>query len=168
MEMGCFASCCSDAWRSMLLPNIWAKPGTAAPRPAPITRPGTPNKPPRRWPACAPAIVAAMLGACSASAAGTWLMASPAAGSKPRSSYAFLTFSRLTCSGYFSAIVWPRSKPRLAASSGLPSKDSIPVRPEEMTFSNPLLSAAPIPVRWGSGALNALGNFCCALASASS
>ena len=67
---GCPRAICSSAWRSMLPPNCVSKEGTAAPAKPPTTVPTGPANDPRAAPARALPARAAMLGACSAKAAG--------------------------------------------------------------------------------------------------
>ena len=78
-------SICSSAWRSMLAPKSCAKDGATAPATPPAITPLGPNLAPAIAPALAEPSVAAIWGTCSATALGTWLRTSPAAGSKPRS-----------------------------------------------------------------------------------
>ena len=91
-----------------------------------------------------------MLGICSATAPGIWLIASPAPPSNPRSAYAFLTASKLAPGAKRCPMSSLRAKPRRAASSGDKTAASPAVWSLERTPSSPPRNAAPTPFS-GSG-----------------
>ena len=155
ISTGVPAAICSSARRSISCPNIGAASAAAPPRTPPTVAPtGPPNGAPAIEPSLAPVATAPSCAPCPASARGIWEIASPAAGSKPCSSYALRTAANDGPSPASRPISSPRSTPARAASSGDPVTASNAVRPLDSKDLPPRISSSStVDSRAGSGAL---------------